>query len=201
MTADGAIEPREAEPADLATLERSLARAFHDDPVAGWAVRRERMRERALRGFFRAYLKHKQPYGFVTCDPELRGAAIWAPPAHVDPTASEAFDIVRNNFHPTHLTRLPLMVAGVVRIGRFHPKREHFYLAALGVDPAAQGNGLGSRLLAPVLEICDRDRVGAYLESSDPANVSFYSRHGFRVIEETRLPRGPVIPLMWRDPA
>lgn len=201
MIPAAAIEPREAEVADLAKLEVSMARAFNDDLVAKWAVPNDRLRERALRGFFRAYLKHKQPYGFVMCDDELLGSAIWAPPGHVDPSWVEAFDILRFNFHPGHLPRLPLMVAGVARVERLHPKRDHFYLAALGVDPAAQGRGIGSKLLQPVLDICDRDGVGAYLESSDPANVDFYARHGFRVTGETRLPRGHSIPLMWRDPA
>lgn len=201
MTTTPIAAPREAETADLESLERSIARAFMDDPVANWAVPNDRLREKALRGFFRAYLKHKQPHGFVTCEDGLLGTAIWAPPGHADSSAAEAFDIVRFNFDPRHIFRLPLMVAGVMRVQRLHPKEPHFYLAAIGVDPDAQGTGLGSRLLQPVLEICDRDGVGAYLESSDPANVSFYARHGFREIGEARLPRGPVLPLMWRDPA
>jgi len=30
--------------------------------------------------------------------------------------------------------------------------------------------------------------------------VDFYARHGFRVIEEVRMPGGPPVWLMWRDP-
>jgi hypothetical protein len=50
-----------------------------------------------------------------------------------------------------------------------------------------------------VLEECDRDGVGAYLESSKERNVDYYARFGFRVTEEVRLPRGPRMWLMWRD--
>jgi ribosomal protein S18 acetylase RimI-like enzyme len=66
-------------------------------------------------------------------------------------------------------------------------------------DPAAQGRGLGTAVLAPVLEECDRDGVGAYLESSKESNVAYYARFGFRITEELRLPRGPRLWLMWRD--
>jgi len=70
----------------------------------------------------------------------------------------------------------------------------------LGTDPASQGRGIGSALLAPVLETCDRDGVGAYLESSKERNLAFYARHGFRMTGEVDLPRGPRVWLMWRDP-
>ena len=55
-------------------------------------------------------------------------------------------------------------------------------------------------MMAPMLEGCDRDGVGAYLESSREENIDFYARHGFRVTGERRLPRGPRLWPMWRDP-
>jgi hypothetical protein len=42
--------------------------------------------------------------------------------------------------------------------------------------------------------------VGAYLEPSRASNIDFYARHGFRVLEEIRLARGPSMWTMWRDP-
>jgi GNAT superfamily N-acetyltransferase len=70
----------------------------------------------------------------------------------------------------------------------------------LGTDPSAQGQGLGSAVLHPVLEQCDADGVGAYLESSKERNIGFYARHGFRVTAELRMPRGPKLWAMWREP-
>jgi len=41
----------------------------------------------------------------------------------------------------------------------------------------------------------------AYLESSNPRNLTFYERHGFRRMPLFPLPDGcPVITPMWRDP-
>ena len=76
----------------------------------------------------------------------------------------------------------------------------HWYLAVLGTDPSAQGQGLGSAVLAPVLQRCDEDGVGAYLESSKESNIAFYSRHGFRLTGEVHLLKGPQMWKMWRDP-
>ena len=58
----------------------------------------------------------------------------------------------------------------------------------LGTDPIHQGKGIGSALLAPVLDRCDRDGIGAYLESSKQSNIAFYRRHRFEVTGEIVLP-------------
>ena len=67
-------------------------------------------------------------------------------------------------------------------------------------DPDHQSKGLGSAVMKPVLDRCDAEGVGAYLESSKEQNVPFYRRHGFEVIEEAHLPEGPPLWLMWREP-
>jgi GNAT superfamily N-acetyltransferase len=82
-----------------------------------------------------------------------------------------------------------------------HPKTPHYYLGGLGTDPAWQKRGLGSAVLAPVLEICDRDGVPAYLESSKESNIAFYERQRFELIDEVSVPGSSVrLWLMWRDP-
>jgi hypothetical protein len=56
-------------------------------------------------------------------------------------------------------------------------------------------------VLAPVLEICDRDGVPAYLESSKESNIAFYERQRFELIDEVSVPGSSVrLWLMWRDP-
>jgi len=97
--------------------------------------------------------------------------------------------------------RMPLVALGWDRLERAHPRQPpHFYLAVLGTEPHAQGRGLGSAVLRAVLRQCDNDGVAAYLESSKERNIDFYARHGFRVLEELRLLRGPSMWKMWRDP-
>jgi GNAT superfamily N-acetyltransferase len=81
-----------------------------------------------------------------------------------------------------------------------HPREPHWYLQMLGTDPELQGKGIGSALLAQVLERCDRGGQKVYLEASKEKNIPFYARHGFAVSEEMHMPRGPTIWAMWRDP-
>jgi GNAT superfamily N-acetyltransferase len=81
-----------------------------------------------------------------------------------------------------------------------HPEEPHDYLFLLGTRPEWQSRGLGSALLRKVLERCDREGRPAYLEASTEGNRRLYLRHGFEVTGEIRLPDGPSMWPMWREP-
>jgi ribosomal protein S18 acetylase RimI-like enzyme len=186
---------------DVPTLAGVLARAFMDDPVASWSCRPDGLRAGVLERFNGARVRQLLAHDEVWSTPDLSCAALWAPPGRWKTTAREDLELARCLLHRRLIPRLPLVVGGLVGMERRHPREEpHWYLAVLGTDPSAQGQGLGSAVLAPVLERCDEDGVGAYLESSKERNIDFYARHGFRVTGEIRLPRGPTMWPMWRDP-
>ena len=195
-----AIEPVEA--ADRAAVVAALTAAFIDDPVTNWATPSDRHRPAVLRHFFGCYFDFHIGEGMVYADPELRGAAVWALPGNWRTTAGQDLRIARAFAHPRHWPRGPGVARGLLGLERKHPPEpRHFYLASVGVMPDGQGRGLGSRLLEPVLEICDRDGIPAYLESSKESNIAFYARHGFRVSNELKLSRrGPTMWPMWREP-
>lgn len=192
---------RRATPQDIPALARMLARAFQDDPVASWAWRPNALRLGALERFQAARLRQLIAGEEVWTTDELTCAALWALPGRWHMTLRETAALVPSFLHPRLFGRMPLVALGWEKLERGHPRKPpHFYLAVLGTEPAAQGRGLGSAVLGGVLEQCDRDGVGAYLESSKERNIDFYARHGFRVLEEIRLLRGPRMWAMWRDP-
>jgi ribosomal protein S18 acetylase RimI-like enzyme len=186
---------------DVPALARMLARAFFDDPVAVWSCRPDGMRPALLERFNATRLRQLLTHEEVWTTPELSSAALWAPPEHWKTTPREDLAIARCMRHPRLLARGPLVAAGFLNMERKHPPSPpHWYLGVLGTDPSAQGQGLGSAVLRPVLEQCDSDGVAAYLESSKERNIAFYARHGFRVTAELQMPRGPKMWAMWRDP-
>ena len=89
----------------------------------------------------------------------------------------------------------PLVLRGFQRLMALHPTEPHWYLSVLGTDPEHQKSGIGSALLRSVLARCDAEGAAAYLEASRPENVPYYERHGFEVVGEFRLPKGPPV---WR---
>jgi len=190
---------RKAGRADLAGVSSALARAFADDPVMHWffpdADRRDQHIERLFRIRVGGLLKQDEVY---TTDDQA-GAAVWAQPERWEMPLLEGLGFV-GRLLPLVRSRIGLLARGWNKIDRAHPREPHYYLAILGTEPAAQGRGVGSALLAPVLDDCDRDEIPAYLESSKEENLAFYARHGFKVTGELDLPEGPRVWPMWRDP-
>ena len=96
--------------------------------------------------------------------------------------------------------RLDDMMHVFEKMDAYHPKEPCWYLPLIGVDPACQGRGYGSALLRHALDRCDRDGIIAYLESSNPRNISLYLRHGFVALGEIQVGNSPTLVPMLRQP-
>ncbi len=193
-----AHDVRLATVSDRQALSQALAAAFHDDPVMAHLMP-ERNRAARMHRFFGFEIDSTRPRGRVYTTADVSGGALWAEPGRwrlpITSVLGSAPTMVR-----TLSWRVPRGLRTLSVIEKVHPTEPHWYLAVLGTDPSRQGRGVGSALLAPVLDECDRDGIGAYLESSKESNIAFYARHGFEVTEEIRLPGGPPVWGMWRDP-
>lgn len=72
--------------------------------------------------------------------------------------------------------------------GRLTPFK-HWFLQAISVDPQFQGRGHASELLRPMLARIDEEGLPCYLETLEEQNVRLYEHFGFRVIDESSVPR------------
>jgi ribosomal protein S18 acetylase RimI-like enzyme len=195
------MEVRPARGDEVPQLAAMLARAFHDDPVTAWFMPNAARRPKYAARFFGWQLHRLLGQEQVHVADDRSAVAIWALPGQWRESNWQALRLFVA-LVPALMTHLPAAARGVERVEQRHPPEPHLYLAVLGTDPPAQGRGLGSAVLRPGLELCDREGLPAYLESSKESNVGFYSRFGFRVTEEVRMPGdGPKVWLMWRDPA
>jgi GNAT superfamily N-acetyltransferase len=190
---------RKATNDDVPAMVDAMARAFYDDPVFTWLfpddLRRLAQSRKYFQGRARTLLKQDEVY---TVDGGV-GAAMWARPGNWhDPPLDVARQFAA--LLPALWRRVPQSLAGLREIEERHPEKPHWYLSVLGTHPDRQGEGIASSLLEPVLHECDRLEVPAYLETGKERNVSFYARHGFQVTEQIRMPDGPPMWLMWRDP-
>ena len=178
----------------------TLAKAFDDDPLTMWLFPRAEVRLRRLPRFFRAMARAALDFGEVYTAGDGRCAAVWNPPGTfpMGARADARLGVITSAIVGPRIARC---ARGLLYFAAHHPKERHWYLQLIGTRPEDQGQGLGSAVIDPVLERCDRDGERIYLESSKKDNIPFYERHGFRVTEEMTIPGGNlVVWAMWRDP-
>jgi ribosomal protein S18 acetylase RimI-like enzyme len=68
-----------------------------------------------------------------------------------------------------------------------------WYLYNLSIRKDAQGRGLASKLMRPMLDFCDDEKMVAYLETNKEANVGLYRHYGFDLKREEAIPKSPVL--------
>ena len=195
------VAVRKLRPDEVEPILDVMTRAFDADPVISFVVKQDRRRAARLRGFLnRIFLEPCLPHGETYITDGLEGGAFWIPPGKRESGLFANLRLLPHLVRAAGLARVPGLVSAMDVIDKKHPHEPHFYLPMIGIDPPHQGRGLGSALMRPILERCDRDGTPAYLESSNERNVPLYERNGFRVTEEVRLGRtGPAMWLMWRD--
>jgi GNAT superfamily N-acetyltransferase len=180
---------------DLDAIAATLTAALADDPWTRWALPPDRRREN-LRDLCRLYVQADGlPHGEIWVTDACEALAMWLPPGHQGPS-----DAALETLAPA-ITRLQGERADAAAAmdevaRRLRPARPHWYLAAMGTVPDRRRRGLGSAVLAPVLERCDSTGVLAACDTAAERNLGFLARHGFAVAAEADVPGGG--PHVWQ---
>ncbi|MEU2494787.1 GNAT family N-acetyltransferase [Streptomyces sp. NPDC007883] len=193
------VRIRQAGERDREAVVRLLDEAFMHDPVSSWVFPDEAHRRRVHGVFLGVFLDAALTGGRVDMTEDGTAAALWLQvpaeaPEEEDDTPARMREIADPDNERAELVgRLT---------GAVHPQgRAHEYLLLIAVSPERQGEGLGTALLAPALERCDREGVPAYLEASSARSCRLYERLGFSFTDRTvQLPDGPLMWPMWREP-
>ena len=170
----------------------TIAMAFAADPFVRWIYPDpnqylSNIREMLIRFGGKAF-DHGTAYyvdGFA-------GAALWLPP-DIHPDEEALGEHMQRTISESILEDV---FSVLERMEHCHPTDPHWYLPLLAVDPVHQGNGYGSALLKDAIAQFDTDGMIAYLESSNPRNISLYERHGFEIITEIQAGTTPVTPMV-----
>jgi GNAT superfamily N-acetyltransferase len=170
--------------------------AFSSDPMARWALPDPAMYLSVMPEIARAFGGNGFAHGTVHLVDGGLAAAMWLPP-NVEPDSERLAEITEEHVPKD---RLDDMMHVFEKMNTFHPKEPCWYLPLIGVDPVCQGRGYGSALLRHALDRCDRDGLIAYLESSNPRNISLYLRHGFVVLGQIQEGSSPTLVPMLRQP-
>ena len=181
---------------ELDRLAEVAADAYRDYPLHNWFMG-GRYDVGTSRRIMQISLKTMTEDAVIYADSEeINGFAVWLPFGF---TGSKALPFLLNGglsliFHsgPGIIGRLLTYETYAMNLKKKFTDNYDWYLYNLSIKKEAQGKGIASRLMRPMLEFCDDERMVAYLETNKEANVGLYRHYGFELMKEELIPKTPV---------
>lgn len=175
--------------ADRASEAGNLLAASHADyPVFRHLLPNPAVRKRVLRRFMGAAARDAAIHAhalMALVDGSVVGVALWMSPGTFPLSAAR-----KARMAPAMLGASAMAPRAMAVLGRAgsdlenaHEPGPGWYLQALGVYPELQRRGIGRQLLTPPLRLADAQGLPCYLHTSDPNNIAYYERFGFRTAE------------------
>ena len=185
-----------AQEKDLDRLARVAADAYRDYPLHNW-LSKGKYDEVASELLMRVTLKTMTKDAVIYADSEeINGYAVWLPFGF---TGSKPLPFLLNGgmqliMHSGFgiISRLSAYENYGMNLKKQFTDHYDWYLFNLSVSKDAQGKGIASKLMRPMLDFCDDERMVAYLETHKGANVGLYQHYGFDLVTEEPIPKTPV---------
>ena len=128
---------------------------------------------------------------------ELNGFAVWVPLGF---TGSKTIPFLRNGgvglvLHSGLgiIRKLLVYEDFAMKLKKKYTGHVDWYLYNLSVRQSAQGKGIASKLMRPMLRFCDDEKMLVYLETNKESNVRMYQHYGFELQEAITVPGSPVM--------
>ena len=181
---------------DLPRLAKVAADAYRDYPLHNWLTK-GKYDEKASRLLMQISLKTMTEDAVIYADSEeINGFAAWLPFGF---TGNKALPFLLNGgfelfFHAGFgmIGRLQSFETYAMNLKKEFTDHYDWYLFNLSVKRDAQGKGIASKLMRPMLQFCDDERMVAYLETDKESNVGLYQHYGFDVMSEGLVPKTSV---------
>jgi ribosomal protein S18 acetylase RimI-like enzyme len=177
-----------------ASTINTIVLGFAADPMTRWVWPDSSEYLRIMPQFAMAFGGRAFEHGTAYITDGARAAALWLPPG-IEPDDVAMAAIMAQTLRPDIADDLGHVLQGMAK---HHPHEPHWYLPLIAADPHWIGQGLGALLMKHALRRCDEEGIPAYLESSNPRNISLYERHGFEIIGEIQHGSSPTMTPMLR---
>jgi GNAT superfamily N-acetyltransferase len=174
-----------------------LTQAFLPDALCVYTFPDLEARTRAFSHFFLASVREGAfLHSVYSTVGQTEGVAVWsAPNAHeltLEQREQTGFNQMEEQFGTEPYKRFIDVFSAISHAHTHAMPEPHWYLSLLGVSPRSQGRGIGSALLAPVLQQADKEGIPCYLETFRARNVTFYQHHGFHITESGIEPQSQI---------
>jgi len=170
---------------------------FEADPLMRWVFPGDGRREKleTMFGWMLREVLVDRGAVFLLDD---RACAAWTPPGTQGWTDAQTEDFLTTLGAVATSEDMERLATLDAAAREAHPEERHWYLGTLAARPECQGTGCGTAILGASLRRVDEAGLPAYLESSNPRNVTLYLRHGFEITGDIPIADGVSMTAMWR---
>jgi GNAT superfamily N-acetyltransferase len=175
------------DPKHVTRVISTLILGFANDPLLRWLWPDPDLYLNVMPRLVRADAGPAFELGTAHMEENYLGAALWIPPG-IERDEEELLALDKETIPKEK--RDDLYIA-IEELEQYRPKEPHWYLVLAAVDPNCQSKGIGTALLEFALSKCDENGSPAFLESSNPRNISLYESQGFKVQSEVKITGGP----------
>ena len=173
---------------DLDRLAEVAADAYKDYPLHNWFTK-GKYDEMASKLIMQISLRTMTEDAIIYADSEeLNGFAVWLPFGF---TGSKTLPFLFNGglkliCHSGLgiISRLLTYETYAMNLKKEFTDNYDWYLYNLSIKKDAQGKGIASKLVKPMLKFLDDEKMVAYLETNKESNVSLYNHYGFELKKE-----------------
>lgn len=182
---------------DLDRLAEVAADAYYDYPLHNWLFG-GKYDAKASKLLMQASLKSMTKDAVIYADSEeLNGFAAWYPFGFTGNAAipfmiSGGVSLILHSGFGI-LGRLLSYDAYAMNLKKEFTDHYDWYLFNLSIKKDAQGKGIASKLMRPMLQFCDDERMVAYLETNKGSNLGLYKHYGFDLMREELIPKSTVM--------
>lgn len=167
--------------ADKGLVVNILAASFHDNQSVNYILKQGAKRAGRLRKLMEYAFDVCYLFGDVFLSDDEKGCALILMPDQKKITLKKIALDIRLVLSVTGLSNVRKAMRREARINGLHPKSPFYYLWFIGVDPTAQGEGAGSKLLQEVINEAFSKGRPVFIETSVLRNIPWYEKFGFTV--------------------
>lgn len=172
---------------DKQLVTNILSASFNDNKSVNYIVKQDSKREQRLRSLMEYSFDVCHLFGEVFLSDDKKGCALILLPDKKKSNLKSIWLDLKLIFTCTGLANVTKAMDREAKIKKLQPKELLYYLWFIGVNPEDQNKGIGSVLLAEVINEGISKQRTICLETSTLKNLPWYEKFGFKIYNELDL--------------
>lgn len=176
-----------AEAVDKTTVVTILSKSFIDNQSVNFVINQDKDRLERINALMDYSFEMCYEFGEVWLTEDKKGCALILFPQNKRTTVKAIWLNIKLIIQAIGIANISKTLKREAQIHKVQPVEKMAYLWFIGVDPAFQQKGIGSKLLNQIISRFSELNLPLYLETSTQNNIPWYQTFGFTIYNQITL--------------